>query len=359
MNKVYIFSHWVDTDYKFQKEIDEVKQLNPDYLFANCTFEYEAAYIFRHLIAGISDWLVENNKKLIILCSGPDGLEIAPNVILEKCYGFHPQISHICRNAVEGKTDKLEEGISKWFTCYNNNPKYERALLLDQLVANSLMQHGIITFHDPINISGVPEHLRPFKWKYHDGSRLVDEPDYENYAGRPGQNVQYASTKYPKSYFKGLVDVVCESAYTENVFFVTEKTGKPIAALKPFITLSCVNYHKFLVDEYGLLLYDEIFDYSFDSKPNIEDRVQGIIDNLNNLVDQDLNNTKKIYESLLPKMIHNRQMILDYSDNKEKMIPKSLRFMTETSDYTVYGDSLAWQSLAMPLVNWLRKGLLT
>lgn len=351
MIKCYMFSLWVPTNYDYQREINEVKKLNPDHIFVNCTSEYEPAYIFRNLIAGITDWLVENNKKMIILCSGPDGVEIAPNVVLEKTYGFQSRIVHMCRELNDNLTIGVEEGAYKWFTCYNNNPKYERALMVDQLAANHLLQHGIVTFQKPQYISGAPE--GGFTWKHHDGSRLLDEPDYEHYIGRPNQQIKYSSHEYPASYFKGFVDVTCESSYYPNLFFITEKTAKAIAGLKPFIALSCADYHKFLVDEYGMVLYDELFDYSFDSKPRLEDRIQGIIDNLNNLVQRDINDIRKLHELLLPKMIHNRQMIINYSDNKEKMVPKSIKFMTETFDYKLYGDGSAWADLTMPLNDWI------
>jgi len=340
--------------YDWQKEIDEVKQLNPDLLFANCIYEYQPEFIFNNFISGISDWLVENNKKLIIFCSGPDGLELAPNVIIEKTYGYYVVNYDRCRQelfkTVNSNFTRIEPyqeiQAEKWFTCYNNNPKYERGLLVDQLAKHNLFQHGIVTFQFPERVQS-PNNIG-FTWKYHDGSKLIDEADFVL-----SKIPEYSPNSFARSYFKGFIDIVTESSFGTNNFFVTEKTCKPIVGLKPFLILSCENYHKNLVEDYGLVLYDELFDYSFDSMPDINDRIQGIIDNLNKIVQWDLSKIKKIHKTLLPKMLYNRQKFLDYGSIKEKMVPKSLQFLTETTDYKLYGNG--YQQMLNMMEPWLAK----
>ena len=226
----------------------------------------------------------------------------------------------------------IHEEARHWFTCYSSNPKFERALLLDQLVANNLLQHGIVTFNNPGNVQY--DRVRgQFKWQHHDGSRLFDETDFSLHS-KP----EFSPYMFPKSFFKGFFDLVLESAYDPGIFLLTEKTTKSLVALKPFIVLSSINYHKELVDTYGMELYDELFDYSFDNKPNIDDRIQGIIDNLNRIVQMDIGKIKELHDTLLPKMIANRQRFLDYTLIKENIVPKSLMFLTETSDYKLYGN---------------------
>ena len=89
---------------------------------------------------------------------------------------------------------------------------------------------------------------------------------------------------------------------------------------------------------YGMVLYDEIFDYSFDSKDDVNDRIQGIVDNLNRIVSMDTSKIKEIQQTLLPKLLYNRRKLLEYGNHKEKMVPKSLEFLTTTSDYKLYGS---------------------
>jgi len=337
MITAYFIDPWGhDHMYSYQKEIDEIKRLNPDKIFCMCMHESLAHVVFQHFIDGIQVWLAENNKTVVILSVGPDGFNITPNIINEKTFGCYTLTATMCAT-IEKDTEKSEwfnshKDADKWFTCYNNCNKYERALLIDQLAKYSLLQHGIVTFHGPTNVLDLSTN-EIYQWQYHDGSRLVDEEDFVLHS-RP----EYSAIEFPKSYLKGLIDVVSETSYSPNLFNMTEKTGKPLATLKPFIVLSCAGYHKHLVDDYGMVLYDEIFDYSFDSKDDVNDRIQGIIDNLNRIVSMDISKIKEIQQTLLPKLLYNRRKLLEYGNHKEKMVPKSLEFLTTTSDYKLYGS---------------------
>jgi hypothetical protein len=351
MTTCYFVSHVNRTiDYDYQKEIDEIKELNPDLIFGICISEFDPALIFRKFTKELSPWLVENNKKCVIFCSGPDGLEVEPNVLLEKTLGYYALNIHIAQGIMytEGLIPQhYYKNATNWFTCYNNSPKYERGLLVDQLAKNNLLKDGIVTFQYPERVHSDPV-KGSFNWVYHDGSILLDEEDFILH-GR----AEYSPNCFPKSYFKGFIDVVTESSFYPDVFFVTEKTMKPIVGLKPFIVLSSVDYHKNLVDEYGLELYDELFDYSFDSMVDVNDRIQGITDNLNRIVNMKFVDIEKIYNSLLPKIMNNRQKFLEYRNKKEKIIPKSLNFMTHTSDYQLYGRG--YETLLTAMSEWLAK----
>ena len=137
----------------------------------------------------------------------------------------------------------------------------------------------------------------------------------------------------------GFIDLVAESHVEPEEFFITEKTIKSIALLKPFITLCSVGYHTdYLVNTYGLELYDELFDYSFDTMPNVTDRINGLVDNIERIV-QIYNNDYRdqIHETLLPKMLRNRQHMIDYGLDKDKMVPASLKFLTDGTDFKLNG----------------------
>ena len=107
-----------------------------------------------------------------------------------------------------------------------------------------------------------------------------------------------------------LISLVTETFHRTN--FITEKTFRPIFLEQPFIVLGGKNQNKELLN-LGFELYDEIFDYSFDSDDSLENRVQGVIDNLNRIKDR---NYYELYEELLPKIKRNKNRIVEiyYND---------------------------------------------
>jgi len=97
----------------------------------------------------------------------------------------------------------------------------------------------------------------------------------------------------------------------ENTFFTTEKTLKPIFNCHPFICIADKNYHANLKEVFDIEMYDEIFDYSFDSIGEHEQRYDGVLSQLTNDVD---------YMSIKEKLEHNQQLFLDHTRHKDILI---------------------------------------
>lgn len=106
----------------------------------------------------------------------------------------------------------------------------------------------------------------------------------------------------PKEFYRTFVNVVNETS--TKVVFVTEKTWRCLLLGKPFIVNGAPNFHKSLKEK-GFKLYDEIFDYSFDSIENDEKRCQQIAQQLYNLKDSDL---EQLYDSIYHKLIYNQNL---------------------------------------------------
>jgi hypothetical protein len=72
--------------------------------------------------------------------------------------------------------------------------------------------------------------------------------------------------------------------------------------------------------------------------PNVTDRINGLVDNIERIV-QIYNNDYRdqIHETLLPKMLRNRQHMIDYGLDKDKMVPASLKFLTDGTDFKLNG----------------------
>lgn len=113
----------------------------------------------------------------------------------------------------------------------------------------------------------------------------------------------------------GFIELISETFIDK--FFLTEKTIKPLIFGNLFIIHGCVNFHKKL-ENLGFKLYDEVIDYNFDSLESEEDRINGIVSNLENLKNK---NYLEIYNTLEEKIKFNQEhckkLAWDYSYNKD------------------------------------------
>lgn len=310
--KVYIVHVYSD----HSSHIEKIIQLNPDLILLWCELEYDAEYIFKKFIEQLPD-----NKRVFILYPGPDRM-LTENVRLVNTSGFYltnllstvGSTSHIDFDNVHLQADKL-------YTLYCNRGSTERIRIVDTFAREHLLSDGIVTFHGA-------HRDEPPQWQYHDGSPLIDEDDFAPVA---------TNGTFPKSFFRGFVDIVCESRVDDNEFFTTEKTAKSIAALKPFLALSCQHYHRYLRDEYGIQPYSKIFDYSFDKCTDINDRIEGIVQNILRLKTMDKN---EVHARLFDTLVHNKNQFIKYGLLRDKMVPNALEFMlNEPSE--LLGDTFA------------------
>lgn len=348
MLNVYLIHHTSYDNHingNYSRQIEEIKLINPDKIIIICFEETNINYIFRNLFPVLSQWLIENNKIATLLVSNPDNVEVSPNIITEKSFGFHYQNYHATYkhfSAYNIDYTRSHEHAEKVYTCYNTMMKYHRALTVDMLVKNNLLKHGIVTLHYPENIFIDEIHGIKYKWQYHDGTKLLDESDYDRWNFEKFD----ASRVMPKSFLKGFIDIITESQYDDTQIIMSEKTAKSVVTLKPFLVVGNKHFHKYLNDEFGIEPYYELFDYSFDSYDNVYDRVIGVIENIKKLVDTVSNkqNRNNIHDILLPKLISNRQNFINYTFDKSKMISKSLEFLID-QDYILHGDLDKFQYL--------------
>ena len=129
--------------------------------------------------------------------------------------------------------------------------------------------------------------------------------------GIPGESPMLFNL--PLEYHSSFMQIVTETR--TDIHYITEKTAIPLILKKPFLALSSKGYHNNLT-KYGFQLYDEIFDYSFDECDDIDDRVNGIIKNVQNISSHNLTDCKLIYEKVNDKLSHNRELAIKLAKDK-------------------------------------------
>jgi hypothetical protein len=332
MTRAYIVQHFRGRDETYDVVVNDIKNVNPDMIVVISLGEINVEYIFQTLFDGLNNWLIEHNKYMYVLWAGPD-LSIRQNIkcvnTLGSAYGNYAcaQGPSLTNNINLLATDKL-------FTSYNNNPKYERKYFVDKCVEADLIKEGIVTYRYP-NVAVDPN----YDWQFHDGSILSDEVDFVL-----NSSSQFSAGTLPKSYHRGFIDVVIETDSRNGYYIPTEKNAKPWGAMKPFLTISSQYYHKWLCEEYDMVLYDELFDYNFDNEVILEDRIHGVIQNLLSIRDKFNSNPEfkhEMYEKIKPKLIHNREKALSVFHTlkrKNKLIPECLSFITKEDNYELVGE---------------------
>jgi hypothetical protein len=183
------------------------------------------------------------------------------------------------------------------FISLNNQPHQHRCQLLDNLSKEGLLKKSAVTWHYP-DVE--------YDWKHWSPKHLFLKDNFVN--------SRNSYKKLPSQFSRSFVNIVAES--TADVPFVTEKTWVPIFLGKPFLVLGAAGIHQYL-ESLGIDLYTEVFDYSFDNYPNIEDRIQGIVENLKRVKKQNLN---QLTETLSKKLDYNKYIATKISKD-DSLIP--------------------------------------
>lgn len=198
------------------------------------------------------------------------------------------------------------------FLTFNGRSRNHRTMLIDILMQEGLFDKGIVTYHTLFD--GVDFGLN---LKCYDGKPIVIDDDFAQ------NNCSY---RFNEKFLDSFLHIPTESSI--DLHLISEKTAMPILCSKPFLTLGPVNYHKKLSD-LGFSLYTEIFDYSFDSEPNLELRIRKLLKNVL-MVTKNAKSLDFYYSVIKPKIDHNRrlavemmsdrkyfpQLVLDRFDNK-------------------------------------------
>ena len=191
--------------------------------------------------------------------------------------------------------------LNKFFVCKMRLPHYHRRVLIDELSRNNLLEDNIVSFIDPSNwLENNPD---AYKFKYYSGEKRIC-----GYNGWDSPNQQ------PPGYENCFLELVSES---NTVDFYTEKTTQAILFQKPFIIQGARNANYYL-QKFGFKIFDELFDYSFDMLPSIQERSAALSDELLRIqnLNLDFNEVRKI---LQPKIEHNFNRLIELVKHDEYM----------------------------------------
>jgi hypothetical protein len=206
--------------------------------------------------------------------------------------------------------------IGKLFTCLNNHSRLNRCIFLDYLAKHKLIESNYVSWHDTQQGNYCyPNNDYKFTW-WKPKNLVLEESwtDIQSVWNTPDLKTDYFIPPVT-CWQDSLFSVITESQVPET--FITEKTALAINHIRPFIVYASPNFHQSLID-LGFKLFDNVFDYSFDTEPDENIRAEQIVKQLSYLEKQDYNLLK---DKMHTTMLYNYKHIKTFSSWKSIPVP--------------------------------------
>ena len=191
----------------------------------------------------------------------------------------------------------------KLFINLNHRQHFHRCRIFDLIHKFNLEKIAHLSFH---------KNHENYVWRYIFNNGFVPYTTInDNF--EETKNWQMPCIEYNESF----IDLVSESI-SDPWLFLSEKTARPLLLGKPFLVVSTKGFHKFL-ESLGFVLYNEIFDYSFDIIDNEEERYNLLLQNIVKLRRTQIFEYDKIFKLIENKIKYNQQLAYDYAFNQNRL----------------------------------------
>lgn len=235
--------------------------------------------------------------------------------------------------SVFGNDYIIKKDFNKLYLNLNNKPHFHRQMVMDYLCKYDLFNYGINTWNEMPH----PSNTFDFKCWNMKIQKLDDMVDYEEHGKtKGGYNARFYLTRDILE-TGCLINLVGETFCREHenaLIYYTEKTFKNYFTEQPFIVIGSMNQSKNTA-KYGFVLYDEIFDYSFDNEPLRLYRIKDILINLLMLKDKNYN---ELYSTIDEKVQYNKKRALEIIHD-DPYVPEE--FITIYKKYKSVFDEMA------------------
>lgn len=183
----------------------------------------------------------------------------------------------------------LNQDFKYYFLSYNRKPKLHRQDFITKLIHNNLLQYGWVTYT---------------KGVFKDIDILTGETDQHliNEDKRFSRPEDLHTLGNLNVWNDSFCVVVTETEFQDQ-WQLTEKTWKPIMGLRPFIIIGHPNLQSILTEQ-GFYNTNELFGIH---NNHTDDAIRLLL----NLCSKDKNEVYEMYSSMLPKLQHNRQRLIE------------------------------------------------
>jgi hypothetical protein len=187
-----------------------------------------------------------------------------------------------------------------------NSGRLHRPKLVLELIKSELFDKGLVSLlkSDEFDRFANEKQNREYKKLIYD--RYPFSIDYEDAEFVSGMhNFFTKKDMWMQTYFS----VVSETSASDDWCFITEKTVRPMIYYHPFIIWGNPGTLEVL-KSYGFETFPEFFDESYDGVYDSKKRLSMIINDINKLCNLSLDEIHLLYQSVIPKLIHNRNLLV-------------------------------------------------
>lgn len=258
-------------------------------------------------------WIGNFEEKQSYLTVGVDLPRDRINIINWNTLLIYKSIYHFINHHI--KIDCKNTKIDRAFVCLNNRVTSYRCKMLESLAKNNLLDEGYVSW-----LKTLDDNLYDDVFEYFDNEpRCLSQ-------GKALNNEHCISEIINEDeYFKGFVNIITEGEIWLKD--LSEKTFYAILHKKPFLILGAPFIHDKLI-ELGFVLYDEMFDYSFDHEPTVEKRIEGIVKNIQSIKNKDYN---ELYGRLETKLLYNYNRLIEICQQQDSIPKKFLDYLNDRS----------------------------
>lgn len=163
-----------------------------------------------------------------------------------------------------------------------------------------------------LNLDGSCDRIFSFEngFNLFENKKRLTEIEYD-FPAEVGVKEAYFNRFLPIESLTSCCDLVVESYPTKDAVFFSEKTWKEIVLKRPYLTFGAKNQYKFFKNM-EFELYDEIFDYSFDSETVIENKINLFVKEVEKYIDIEISEFHELINVLSPKIEYNFNLCEKY-----------------------------------------------
>jgi hypothetical protein len=233
-------------------------------------------------------------------------------------FNFHSQV--LPKYFAQYSTEQLELGDLKYtYVNYNRKPRDHRSALVNQLVNEDLLRHGVVTLGKQNNIYSkeiVPsQHLT-----------LNETPD--DAVGNWGLDMSFGiphdihSLGNMQIWQQHFLNVVGETEFLPwDNMFISEKTWKPILGLRPFVINGQTKVYQYLRDQ-GFCTFNHYWPHIELENINELEVHNSITQVIKYLTALGKDRLKDLYTDMLPDLLHNQRHFAEFSQTQRQRINK-------------------------------------